>query len=268
MKIQTFIFNWKRHEANAAALEEKIARLAHVVVINSEEGLSARHPGWIHLDDSAYFSEQWNKAIELFNGDLLFHIQADVEFDRFDALFARVESMWTKYTLGIYEPDIRVTIPWFRYDKSKLQPIEPDVFEIPMADCTCWFIDGQIVRKFPRVDVSVNKFGWGICGVMAALSQLNGRRCIRDYRFTVSHPRGRGYSSAVAEQQRDVYIKSLAPELANETFRLDQLRRSAMDKTRATRNLRSLIARSKTLGPIARRAAALLRERGYLPPRS
>jgi hypothetical protein len=217
------------------------------------------------LDDTAYFSAQWNKAIELFDADILFHIQADVEFDNFEALFPRVASLWNKYNVGVYEPDIQVSIPWFRYDHLKLRSLEPNVFEIPMSDSTCWFISGDIVRKLPSIDISLNKYGWGISAVIAGLCRLNGRKCIRDYSFTFRHRTGRGYASEVAGRQRDAYINNLYLELRRETLELDQLRRSV--RKRLHGRLWHLVSRAKMVGPAARKLAALSRRLGYLQDR-
>lgn len=265
MKTQAFVFNWKGHERNALALEAKIAPHIKVTVINSEEGLSSRRPGWIHLDDTAYFSAQWNKAVELFDADIFFHIQADVEFDNFEALFPRVASLWNKYNVGVYEPDIQVSIPWFRYDNLKLRSLEPNVFEIPMSDSTCWFISGDIVRKLPFIDTSLNKYGWGISAAIAGLSRLNGRKCVRDHSFTFRHRTGRGYASEVAGRQRDAYINSLYLELRRETLELDQLRRSVRQGLHG--RLWHVISRAKMVGPAARKLAALSRRLGYLQDR-
>src|SRR5262249_19735157 len=125
-KIQGFIFNWKGHEARAKALENKIGKLMKVTVINSQERLSDKYPGWVHLDNTAYFSAQWNKAIELFNADIFFHIQADAGCDQFGALIAKAKLVFEKYRVGVYEPNVDYTD--IEYDKSKLQRIDSDLF--------------------------------------------------------------------------------------------------------------------------------------------
>jgi hypothetical protein len=218
VKIQGFIFNWRGYEANALALEEKSGKFIEVTVINSEEQLSRARPGWVHLDDSAYFSAQWNKAVELFDADIFFHIQADAEFDQFDALFARVKFFFENHRLGVYEPNVDFTA--YQYDRSRLRSIESEVFEVPQTDCTCWFVAGEILRKLPTVDLSINRYGWGIDRAIAALCRLNERLCVRDYRFTVGHPRSRGYCSAEAQRQLLAYQQSLSPEIGKEMARL------------------------------------------------
>jgi hypothetical protein len=246
MKIQGFIFNWKGHEANALALEEKIGKLIEVTVINSEEQLSGSHPGWVHLDDTAYFSAQWNKALELFDADILFHIQADADFDEFETLFARARSVFEKHRPGVYEPNVDYTD--IQYDKLRLQSLGPDLFVVPFTDCTCWFITGDIVRQLPPVDLSQNKYGWGIPRAIAALSHLSGRPCVRDYAFTIRHPRGRGYSSESAAEQLKAYVGSLGPEVRDEISRLEEVRARLREKPILTDTL-LITAASAAYGP-------------------
>jgi hypothetical protein len=217
MKIQGFVFNWKGRQTNARALEEKIGRLIDVTVINSEEQLNAQYPGWIHLDDTAYFSAQWNKAVELFDADIFFHIQADAEFDDFEALLAKAGRLFEKYGLGACEPNVDYSS--VQYEKSRLPSIEPNVFVVPMTDSTCWFIAGEILRKLPRIDLSINRYGWGIPRAIAALSRLSGMRIVRDYNFTVKHPKSTNYPLEPAMRQLKAYIWSLDPELRTEIFR-------------------------------------------------
>jgi hypothetical protein len=217
MKIQGFVFNWKGYQNDARALEEKIGRFINVTVINSEEHLNAKYPEWSHLDDTAYFSAQWNKAVELFNADIFFHIQADAEFDDFEALLAKTERLFEKYGLGACEPNVDYSS--VQYEKSSLPSIEPNVLVVPMTDSTCWFIAGEIMRKLPPIDLSINRYGWGIPRAIAALSRLSGMRIVRDYNFTVKHPRSTGYPLGAAMQQLKAYIWSLDPEVRTEIFR-------------------------------------------------
>jgi hypothetical protein len=246
MQIQAFIFNWKGHEARAAALEEKVAKLIDVTIINSEEQLSGDHPGWVHLDDTAYFAAQWNKALELFDADILFHIQADAEFDHFEALFAKAGLLFDKYRIGVYEPNVDYTD--IIYDKLKLRTIEPGVFEVPFTDCTCWFIAAEVVRQLPPIDPQLSKYGWGIPRAIAAVSRLGGRLSVRDYNFTIRHPKGRGYSSASAGDQLDNYLASLDPKIRDEISRQEQNRNRLRPETTRAKTL-IITAASEAYGP-------------------
>jgi hypothetical protein len=218
VKIQGFIFNWKAHEARAVALERAIRHCIPVTVINSEEPLSSPRDHWVHLGDSAYFSAQWNKAIELFAGDILFHIQADAHCGDFERLFARASCMFQRGDVGVYEPEVNFS--GFRYDTSQLRVIDDHVFEVPLIDQTCWFVAGNVVRELPPVDLSANRYGWGISVAVAAVCQLQQKMCVRDYSLSVTHPRRRGYPAEIAGRERDGYLTSLGTQIASEADRL------------------------------------------------
>lgn len=211
MKIHGFVCSWEGHEDKAEALQENIGRCVTVTVINTEQPLKGHHPAWIHLERSAYFSAHWNKIVELLDGDILFQIQADAELENFEELFAKAEILFKKYQLGVYEPNVDYTA--IRYNKLDLPMLEPEVYEVPKTDCTCWFVAKEVLRRLPPIDVGVNKYGFGVVRAIAALSNLSGKRCARDYSFTVRHPRGSGYDHRAAKEQMKKYLQTLDTDL-------------------------------------------------------
>ncbi len=214
MKIHGFLCQWKGHEQNAVALQEKIEPFIDLTVISTQENPKPKYPNWIYLTENAYFSEQWNKAVQLFSGDIFFQIQADACFDDFEALFKKVKALFLSERIGVYEPNIEVTA--FQYDSSRLPAFSDKVYEVPLTDSICWFIKGDILLKLPRIDLNVNKYGWGICAAIAAITHLNNKICVRDYSFTVHHPPARGYPGAKALNERRKYIQTLEQSVAEE----------------------------------------------------
>jgi hypothetical protein len=188
----------------AAELETQLTKLGDITVINSDERLAAAYPHWVTLNADAYFSEQWNKALELFAGDALFHIQADAFSSDLAQMFSKYSSVREKHRIGVFEPHIDHTDQ--QYNVSGLRCLEPNMFEIPFTDSTCWFVHGDIVRHFSPIDLTVNRYGWGIDVMAAACCRLAGLRCVRDYTFTVTHPRGTGYEAENARKQMHRYF--------------------------------------------------------------
>lgn len=219
MRVQGFIFSWPGYEARAALLERVLGRAVDVRVIHSGGRPSAARPRWVHLARDAYFSAQWNHARVLFEGDVLFHIQADAVLDRptFERLRARALRIMERHRAAVYEPHVDYSA--YRYDLRRLVRLERQVYEVPLTDCTCWFIAEDVLRRVPPVDLAVNRYGWGIAATVAAVARGQGRRCVRDYRFTVRHPRGRGYSSEDAARQRASYVRGLPRALARGVLR-------------------------------------------------
>jgi len=212
MTIEAFVFDWKGHAARAAALARAISSSMPVTVVNSEEGVEDAHPEWVHLGDDAYFSSQWNAALDRLKADVMFHVQADVGDLDVPALCARARSLLALSRVAIYEPDIRTT-HYSRYDRSRLEMIQPEIYRIPVSDCTCWLIKREVIGRSPRIDTAVNRFGWGISPTLAAVADLAGQICVRDYAVTAVHPPGRGYSTAAARCERDEYLRRLPVEL-------------------------------------------------------
>jgi hypothetical protein len=211
MSVHAFVFNWRGHEENAAHLAAQLGARYRTTVINSDEEAAGRHPDWVHLDEQAYFSAQWNTARALFAGDAFFHIQADARCDELGRVVERGLEVLERYRAGVYEPKVDYTA--VSYGSARLPSLEPDLNVVPLTDCTCWLVAGDIARRLPPVDLAVNRYGWGICAAVAALSHADGRPCLRDLRFTVRHPRSRGYSGAAASRERIAYARSLGPDL-------------------------------------------------------
>jgi hypothetical protein len=224
MTIEAFVFNWKGHAARAAALARAISSSMPVTVVNSEEGVEDAYPEWVHLGDDAYFSSQWNAALDRLKADVMLHVQADVGDLDLEALCARAGSLLALNHVAIYEPDIRTT-HFSRYDRSRLEVIAPEIYKIPVPDCTCWLIKRDVIRRSPRVDPAVNRFGWGISPTLAAVADLSEQICVRDYAVTAVHPPGRGYSTAAARSERDEYLRRLPAELR---VKVEVLYREAM----------------------------------------
>jgi hypothetical protein len=238
MRVQAFVFNWTGHARNAARLETEIAGYADVRVINSDDEARLQHPAWVHLGESAYFTAQWNKAFDLFDGDVLFHIQADARVDDVGRLLRRAKAVFQRHNVGVYEPNVNFTA--FGYDPRTLERVERGLYRVPMTDCTCWFIRREVVARTPRVAPATNRYGWGICDATAATAQLRGQLCVRDYSFTVHHPRQQGYPTPAAAAQRAKFLASLSVRLRRqiarqrrEVGRLCGLERSSDDLIRS-----------------------------------
>ena len=77
MDIHVFIFNWRNQFDQTVEKEKALSALGYrVTVINSDEENEQAH--WVNLGESAYFTDQFMKALELFDGDVMFHVQGDV----------------------------------------------------------------------------------------------------------------------------------------------------------------------------------------------
>lgn len=78
--VEYYIFNWKATLDNVLYYENKMKECnKNYKVVNIVEDYT--YPNWIQLDDSYYFTKQFNTAIENFKGDFYFHIQGDVKTD-------------------------------------------------------------------------------------------------------------------------------------------------------------------------------------------
>jgi hypothetical protein len=203
MNIQPFIFNWNGQFKKSCEIEKTLISIFDkVFVINSDN--KNTKDGWINIGNESYFSDQFRKALELFDGDILFHIQGDVSYDRWEELVEDAKKYFEYYDAGIYAPNIDYT--WYSSKNVDIQSLDSDHQNIKMVACTdetVWFIRKEIIQEMldRKVDFSNNTMGWGWDLVLAAICFANSFPVIRDYNHTIDHPYGTNYNKEKASQE-------------------------------------------------------------------
>lgn len=215
MNIQPFIFNWNKQFDKTCAIEESLSKIFDkVAVINSDD--TNTRDGWIDLGDSAYFSDQFRKALELFDGDILMHVQGDVAYDDWEKLVYDARYYLDYYNAGIYSPNIDYT--WYSSENTDIDSIESDHPNIKMVACTdetVWFIRKEIIQEMynKNIDFSKNKFGWGWDLVLSGICFSKGIPVIRDYNHTIEHPKGTSYDKDKASDEMRLLWQSLDSDM-------------------------------------------------------
>lgn len=203
MNIQPFIFNWNRQFEKSCAIEDSLKKIFDkVTVINSDDNNTRE--GWIDIGDESYFSDQFRKALELFDGDVLLHIQGDVSYDKWEELIEDAKKYLEYYDAGIYAPNIDYT--WYSAENADILSLEsehPNIKMVASTDETVWFVRKELIQEMldRKIDFSKNTMGWGWDLVLAAISFVNGRPVIRDYNHTINHPMGTNYNTEKAAQE-------------------------------------------------------------------
>jgi hypothetical protein len=116
MKIQTFIFNWQGQYEKTKEKQTQLSAIGVVpVVINSDDNHREDDPNWHNIGEESYFTAQFLKAIELFDADVMFHIQADASYSDWKKLYDDAEKYYDVTDWGIYAPNVDYT--W--YDSTR-----------------------------------------------------------------------------------------------------------------------------------------------------
>jgi hypothetical protein len=213
MKIQPFIFNWKNQFDKTCKIENSLNEIFEkVTVVNSDDDNKKSH--WLNIGENAYFTDQFYAALNNFDGDVLFHIQGDVEYDNWKKLIEDAKKYINYYNPGIYAPNIDYT--WWTSDLVDL-PIKThhqNIKVVSHTDETVWFITKDTINEFykRKIDFSKNKFGWGWDLVMISICFLNKKLVIRDYNHKIIHPKHTNYNKDLA----NIQLKTLINELDND----------------------------------------------------
>ena len=215
LAIHPFLFNWKRQFEKACRIEDELTKIfGKVTVINSDDDNT--RDGWINVGDSCYFGEQFRRAVELFDGDILFHVQGDVEYDNWKKLVDDAKFYFRFYEAGIYAPNVDYSF-WLpeRTDINGRELEHKNLKLVASTDETVWFIRKEVVQgiKERKIDMTLNPLGWGWCCVLSTISYSKGMPVIRDYRHTIKHPYGMGYNVDAATKGMDDMIASLDDDL-------------------------------------------------------
>jgi len=215
LNIQPFIFNWKGQYNKTCKIQSDLSEIFDsVTVINSDD--DNQKSDWVNIGEESYFADQFLKAIELFDGDVFFHIQGDVEFDQWKELVDSAIKYYEEFNWGIYAPNVDYT--WYSSDNADINTVEfrkhPNLRMVSNPDCTVWFIHKDIidVLKNTELDLSFLRIGWGLDLILCANSFLQKRFVIRDYDFKVNHPRGTGYAQHEAMQEMNLLLSKCSKE--------------------------------------------------------
>jgi hypothetical protein len=215
-RIVPFIFNWKGQFEHACRTEAQLLELFdRVIVINSDDVQT--RAGWIDIGDESYFAAQFFKALALFDGDILFHVQADATYDNWRGVVENARKYFEVHRWGVFAPHV---------DFTNWNPARADVGSgllpnahlrlVACTDCTCWFIHRDMLDQLMDRKTTLffdNKYGMGIDITLSALSYLNGRPVIRDYSHTIAHPRSRGYNTDEARAELARFFERAPPDL-------------------------------------------------------
>lgn len=231
MRVHTFVFNWPGHFEAALQLENVAREFSHkVTVINSDPHHTAG--GWVDLGNEAYFGEQFATACEMFDGDVLFHIQADAGHNNWSSLVSTALETFAAYDCGIYAPQID------RHShignelpaaSATLSPPSEHLRVVSNTDCTAWFIHSSVMRHLVEYAplMRLNRFGLGIDVLAAALAFSQKRLVLRDDRYVINHPSGTGYSLEEAAVQLRKFISHLPPEIRRRVIKLAEHARAS-----------------------------------------
>jgi len=215
MKIQTFIFNWRGQYEKTIEKEMQLNAIGVTpIVINSDD--ENKEDRWHNIGEESYFTAQFLKAIELFDGDVLFHIQGDASYDNWRQLYEDAKKYYEITDWGIYAPNVDYT--WYDSTRTDIHSIDFPVDQLKIVantDCTCWFIHKDVINWYKELKLDFGKYKMGWCWdiVFPALCFIHQRPVVRDYAHTIEHPRGTNYNTDQAEREMWDLFNSLPVDL-------------------------------------------------------
>ena len=211
MKIQYFVFNYGHFDQAMWLYNSFTAEKCDVYLINCE---SPKDPPFEETDKikkfpNIYYSGQWNEALKLFNGDVIFIVNSDVKIKSFSNLVRKMKNFYVKFgdKAGLYAPNHYWT-PW-TYDPSLLENVGVGLKKVPATDSTIWSVCADIAHKVGMIDLSINKLGWGIEILAAYYCYLEDKLVVRDYSIKCDHPCNTSYDRGRADHEWRTMIEKM-----------------------------------------------------------
>jgi hypothetical protein len=211
MEIQCFVFNYAHFEEAKELFDAFTAEGLDTYLLNCK---SPHDPDFEETDKikkfpNIYYSGQWNEALKLLTGDVIFITNSDVRIRNYGRLINRMRNFYEKFgtKAGLYAPNHYWT-PW-TYNPALLEDVGSGMKKVPATDSTIWSLCAPIARKVGPMDLGVNKLGWGIEILAAYYCSLEGKLVVRDYAVKCDHPRNTAYDRGKADREWRTMIEKM-----------------------------------------------------------
>lgn len=208
INLVVYIFSWKRVSQNSADIFNEIRKITNnVFILNCDENFTFENENIIELNDSYYFSNQFEAAtkhcMKNFPNYNMMTITGDISpiADWRNILERNVYAI-ENLNAGISAPNVDYTA-----HTDKKNQITDNFWEVPNTDCTVWTLTPKIYKFIYNTRIyEWNKFGWGIDWLAVQLCKKYKIGIIRDYNHTISHPKDKGYENLQASEEFDKVI--------------------------------------------------------------
>jgi hypothetical protein len=215
-RVHAIIYSWPKVHENAFAIASAlVGHAARVSVVACTDAPLAHDPAVevFLLDNNCYFGRQFEKTLDVFEGDVLLQIAADTTTASWGALAEQcAQRFQANPILGVWTPDIDGTT-WPNERVMLYQTQDPTLIGVVQTDCIVWAMRRSIVEFLKTLDYSATPLGWGIDWAAIAHAHANKQRVVRDLGVKVHHRiGGSGYDRLEADRQRNLFLSSIPDE--------------------------------------------------------
>ena len=211
MEKECFIFSWPGHEDNAYVLENSHKKFFNKTTVIHSGPLKKIDPNlaqeWVKLSDGAYFGDQFKTAMDIFNSDIFYHIQADVtEVSEINEIVESIENAFYN-EVGIWSCDLTYTGWTLEIAAIPNKHIDNPLCEtnrfvnVTNTDCTCWAISNEVIKYYKENINLYSHLGWGIDLIMCAIARHLNKFVVKDKNIKLNHKIGTGYSTLQATKE-------------------------------------------------------------------
>jgi hypothetical protein len=211
-RLHAVVYAWPRVKSQAQHILDAVSPHVHraSVVLCADDPLERGANDNVYLlGGGAHFGEQFAKAIEIFDGDVLLQIAADVTAPSWSRVAGQCAARFQAMpNLGLWSPDIDGSV-WPTSQVAFYQTQDPDLFGVLQTDTLVWAMRKGVVDYLKTLDYALTPLGDGIDWAAAAHAYANKLRVMRDLSVRVSHPVGAGHDRLEADRRMTPFLASL-----------------------------------------------------------
>jgi hypothetical protein len=212
-RVHAIIYSWPAVHRQAFEIAKQINRHVHRASVVACSDTPIQHDASLEvfmLDNSCYFGRQFEKTIEIFEGEVLLQIAADTTTEDWGAVARQCQTRFQSVpNLAIWSPDIDGTT-WPNNQVTLYNTSDPNLIGIVQSDCIVWALSHTMVDFLRTLDFSKTPLGWGIDWAAIAHAYANGGRVMRDLSVKIHHTLGTGYNREEANRQKEIFLSTLS----------------------------------------------------------
>jgi len=210
--IHAFIICWPGKEENARhianEIQHSVDRLT-VIYSNRTAKTEAGAGHWVKVSDDWYYGKKFMHSLQLNTGNIMLQIQADAVSGNWKEVVNRCKAAHTDSpNVGVWAPDFDYTA-WRTEKVMILENGDGKIAHVAQTDGIVWSVSEPVIRRLKEFDYDANNIGWGIDWAAITYSLANNLLVVRDTSVVIDHPRSRGYSAELGDQQMSLFLEQL-----------------------------------------------------------
>ena len=212
-RVKVYIISWPGfHDKALKIANELIQHTSLIKIVYSDHDVAdpwqSKTPcETVRRSQDLFFSDKFKACLDDSQLQTMLVIHADAECLDWGQLLEKYQQLSeSKLKWGVYAPNIKGSSSELHV--SKLGKVANSSYAIvSLTDSIVFGLHPSVIKRLSEVDLSQNIYGWGIDVLFCAISRSFHLFNLVDESVEVTHPKGTGYSVALAKEQAGKFFR-------------------------------------------------------------